>query len=118
MSPEFCRHCGGDLSDDALPGSRQRSSAQNRYMHKEPFPKLAAKFGESIGRTKLILMGEFWGYEPCRVTGVLLPVKCHTADMTVAETTTFLDWLIPWALTEHGVEIDLPPVRTREAVSA
>lgn len=117
MSPEFCRHCGAEWGEiDPTSGHRKRSDAQNRYLHKEPFPKMAAKFGESVARTKLILMGEFWGYEPCKVTGVLLPVKVHTSEMTVAETTTFIDWLIPWALMEHGVEIDLPPFK--EAKSA
>ena len=37
-----------------------------------------------------------------------LPVKVHTSDMTVEEGTAFLDWLIPWALQEHGVEIQTP----------
>lgn len=87
---------------------RQRSLDQNAYLHAEPFPKLAAHWGESIARTKLICMGEFWGWEPCKVTRCYLPVKAHTSDMTVEECTHFIDWLLPWALTEHGVAITLP----------
>lgn len=89
-------------------GPRKRSLDQNAYLHAEPFPALAKAWGESVARTKLICMGQFWGWEPCRVTGAVLPVKAHTSDMTVAECTTFIDWLIPWALTEHGVEIHTP----------
>lgn len=87
---------------------RQRSLDQNAYWHAEPFLKLAKEWGESVERTKLICMGEFWGWEPCKVTKCYLPVKAHTSDMTVEEGVLFTDWLIPWALTEHGVAIDLP----------
>lgn len=88
----------------------KRTPKQNAWLHVEPFPKLAQAWGESIERTKLICMGEFWGYEPTNVKGqrVFLPVKVHTSDMTVPETTTFIDWLVPWAMREHGVEIFLP----------
>ena len=88
--------------------TRRRSLDQNAYLHAEPFPKLSAAWGESITRTKLICMGEFWGWEPCKATRAYLPVKAHTSDMTVEECTTFIDWLIPWAAEEHGVEIQLP----------
>lgn len=94
---------------------KKRSTDQNAYLHAEPFLKLAAKWGESVARTKLICMGEFWGWEPCRITGALLPVKAHTSDMTVEECTTFIDWLIPWGLTEHGVEILEPSGDWQEA---
>lgn len=90
---------------------RSRSVDQNAYLHAEPFPKLAKAWGESVARTKLICMGEFWGWEPCKVTKSFLPVKAHTSDMTVEECTTFIDWLIPWALQEHGVEIKEPAGR-------
>jgi hypothetical protein len=86
----------------------KRTDRQNRYLHAEPFLKLAKKWGESIERTKLICMGEFWGWEPCKVGGTMLPVKAHTSDMTVEECTVFLDWLIPWAAQEHDVAILLP----------
>lgn len=87
---------------------KQRSLDQNAYWHAEPFPKLAAAWGESVDRAKLICMGEFWGWEPCKVTKCFLPVKAHTSDMTIEEGTLFTDWLIPWALTEHGVVIRMP----------
>lgn len=94
---------------------RQRSLDQNAYWHAEPFPKLAKAWGESVERTKLICMGEFWGWEPCRISRQFLPVKAHTSDMTVEEGVTFTDWLIPWALQEHGVEILLPDEWKSEA---
>lgn len=106
---------GCDVWITVEPQKRKRSLDQNAYLHAEPFPKLAAAWGESVSRVKLICMGEFWGYEPCKVTRQFLPVKAHTSDMTVSECSTFIDWLIPWALTEHGVAIDLPNWKTEEA---
>jgi hypothetical protein len=103
------RHFKGQhfaLTLDAV--RRKRSVMQNAYLHAEPFPKLAKAWGESIARTKLICMGEFWGYEPCKVTRQFLPVKVHTSDMTVEECTLFIDWLVPWALMEHGVDVAPP----------
>jgi hypothetical protein len=95
---------------------KQRSLDQNAYLHAEPFPKLAAAMGESVSRTKLICMGEFWGWEMSTAARVLLPVKAHTSDMTVEECTTFIDWLLPWALEEHGVAVELPETwQQREA---
>lgn len=99
-------------------GPRKRSLDQNAYLHAEPFPKLAKAWGESIARTKLICMGQFWGWEPCKVTGLLLPVKAHTSEMTVEECTLFIDWLIPWAADDpHYVEI-LPPMTWLERMAA
>lgn len=94
---------------------RKRSLDQNAYLHAEPFPRLAKEWGESVDRAKLICMGEFWGWEPCKVSRCYLPVKAHTSDMTVEECTTFIDWLIPWALTEHQVSIRLPEEWQQEA---
>lgn len=97
----FCKACQRPF---------KRTLRQNAYWHAEPFLKLAEAWGESVDRAKLICMGTFWGWEPVTIKGVpiLLPVKVHTSDMTVKEGTVFLDWLIPWAAQEHGVEI-FPP---------
>lgn len=87
----------------------QRSVDQNAYLHAVPFPLLAAHFGDSIEGVKYDLMGEKWGLKPSAVDPArLVPVKPSTASMTVEECTEFIDWLIPWALTEHGVSIPLP----------
>jgi hypothetical protein len=116
-NPDRYRFEVGQLKDGAQlvvsvephePGKRKRTLKQNAFWHAEPFFKLAQAWGESVARAKLICMGEFWGWEPCKVTGHMLPVKAHTSDMTVEEGTTFLDWLIPWAAEEHNVEIRLP----------
>lgn len=86
----------------------KRSLDQNAYLHAVPFPILAAHFGDSIEGVKLDLMGECWGWKASSVTGKWLPVKPHTSAMTVEECQFFIDWLLPWAMTEHGIAIPLP----------
>lgn len=88
----------------------KRTLKQNAWLHVEPFPKLAAAMGLSVNQTKFVCMTTYWGWEPVTLRGVrlMVPVKVHTSDMTVTETNTFIDWLVPWAAQEHGVEIILP----------
>lgn len=86
----------------------QRSQDMNKYLHAVPFPILAEYFGDSIEGTKLDLMGECFGWKKSPTTGRDVPVKPHTSDMTVEESTFFVDWLIPWAAQQHGVVIPLP----------
>jgi len=93
----------------------QRSLDQNAYLHAGPFPILAEYFGYSIPEVKLVLMGECWGWHT--VYGKELPIKPSTADMTVEECTYFIDWLLPWAMTEHGVSLPLPDERVAQELS-
>lgn len=86
----------------------KRSLDMNAYLHAVPFPILADWFGDDIEGTKWSLMGECFGWTRCKVTGRDVPLKPHTSDMTVEESKYFVDWLIPWALTNHGAVIPLP----------
>ena len=73
-----------------------------------PFPILMEHFGcNSIEETKLALMGECWGYQRDKITGRELPIKPNTSDMSVDEGVQFTDWMIRWAMVNHGV--DIPP---------
>lgn len=84
----------------------QRSIDQNAYLHAHPFPILAEHFGYTIPEVKLVLMGECFGWK--EVAGRDMPIKPSTSDMTVEECTYFIDWLLPWAMVNHGVKIALP----------
>src|SRR5262245_38812369 len=87
----------------------KRTLEQNAYLHAVPFPILAEHFGCSVEDVKYDLMGERWGWKPSPLNPHrMIPVKPHTSDMTVEECTQFIDWLLPWAATEHGVLIPLP----------
>lgn len=86
----------------------KRSLDQNAYLHTVPFPILAEYFGDSIEGVKYSVMGECWGWKRDRITGREVPVKANTSDMTVDEAAFFIDWLIPWAMTNYGVDIPYP----------
>jgi len=86
----------------------QRSLDQNAYLHAVPFPVLADFFGYSIEEVKYALMGTCFGWRYCTAAGREIPVKPSTASMTVQEASFFIDWLIPWAASEHGVILPLP----------
>ncbi len=82
----------------------QRSLAQNNYIHLAA-SLLADHCGYSLAEMKLILMGECWGWHT--VGDHELPVKPHTADMSVPEAKQFIDWLLPWSA-EHFPEVNVP----------
>jgi hypothetical protein len=87
----------------------QRSLDQNAYLHSVPFPLLAAHFGESVEGIKYALMGEKWGWKTSPLNPFQqVPVRPHSSSMTVAEASEFIEWLVSWAMTEHGVSIPLP----------
>lgn len=87
---------------------KQRTLPQNAYLHAHPFPILARHFGCSINEVKRDLMGECFGWKTSPITGRPVPVKEHTADMNVEDANFFIDWLIPWAIVEQGVELHPP----------
>ena len=86
----------------------RRTLDQNAYIHAVPIPMLADHFGNTIPEMKLALMGECWGWKRDPATGKELPIKPHTSEMDVEECTHFIEWVIPWAATEHQFVIPYP----------
>jgi hypothetical protein len=88
----------------------KRSIEMNKYLHCEtgPFRLLAEHFGEDIPGVKLALMGECFGWVWSKAAGREVPIKGHSSEMTIEESKYFVDWVIPWAAMNHGVEIPLP----------
>lgn len=85
---------------------RQRSLQQSNYLHAVPFAILAEFFGEDIETTKLLVLGECFGWRD--VQGGRIPVKPSTAALTVEETSHLIEWMPPWAMTNFRVRIPLP----------
>lgn len=105
----YLHYLAGRLVDVVIRKKRtQRSLDQNAYLHAVPFPMLADHFGNTIEEMKYALMGECWGWKLDKATGREVPVKAHTSRMTVEECVRFIEWLIPWAMVHHGVQIPLP----------
>lgn len=102
------KHAGKKVAVAIRKPREKRSLDMNAYLHRWPFKLLAEHFGDSIEGTKLDLMGHFFGWTTGPISGRPVPIKPHTSDMSKEESAAFLDWLIPWAKTEHGVSIPLP----------
>jgi len=84
----------------------KRSLDQNALIHAIA-STLADHCGNSLAEMKFELMGACWGWRTLK-SGLVVPVKLHTADMTVEEATQFIDWLYPWCA-EHFPEVRLGP---------
>ena len=59
----------------------KRSLDQNAYLHAIPLPMLAAEWGEDIETTKLLVLGECFGWHETKYGRV--PMKPHTAALKV-----------------------------------
>lgn len=88
----------------------KRSLDMNAYLHAStgPFRLLADHFGEDMTGIKTALAGECFGWIYSKAAGREVPIKPHTSEWTIEESKYFVDWVIPWAATEHGVIIPLP----------
>jgi hypothetical protein len=85
----------------------KRTLDQNAYLHAVPFPILAEYFGDDIESTKLVVLGARFGWKRT-ADGHEVPIKAHTSDLSVEETSDLIEWLPPWAMTNFRVEIPLP----------
>lgn len=88
----------------------KRSRYQNNYLHGVVARILSEHFGYTVSEIKLILLGECFGWKTDPISGRELPVKVHTADLTVEECSELIEWTVQWALVEHGVVIPPPGV--------
>lgn len=85
----------------------QRSIDQNAYLHAVPFALLAEYWGEDMETTKLLCLGECFGWKNTR-DGHRIPIKPSTSALTVEETSHLIEWMPPWAMREFQVAIPLP----------
>lgn len=114
ISPEAFRSASRQWSDgryvmEVRPAEKNRSLAQNAYLHAAVFPVIAEHVGCSVEDIKYDLMGEKWGWKESALdVRRMVPVKPSTSSMTVAECKEFIDWIIPFALDKFGIELLLP----------
>lgn len=85
----------------------KRSLDQNSYWHGVVFPLVSEYTGYTIPETKLVLLGECFGWQ--KIGGHDVPIKPSTSDLTVEEGSRFTEFFGPWAV-EHcgGLQIPLP----------
>jgi hypothetical protein len=89
----------------------QRTLDQNAYLHAVPVPMIAEEWGEDIEATKLLLLGECFGWR--ETAHGRIPVKPSTSRLSTEEFSHFIEWIVRWAamprnVCEHGFRIPLP----------
>lgn len=94
----------------------RRSLDQNRYWWAEPVKRLADHCGYTDAQMHYALLGECFGYTT-GPTGQPVPVKPSSSDLTVAEFTQLIEWVLTWAPAELQVEI-MPPQTWQERHAA
>lgn len=85
----------------------KRSLDQNAYIHAVPFPIFADYWGEDISTTKLLLLGEKFGWRDLG-DGKRIPLKPSTSDLSTDEMSEFIEWMPVWGMTDFGLRIPLP----------
>ncbi len=85
----------------------QRSLDQNSYLHAVPVAILAEEWGEDVETTKLLILGECFGWRDAK-DGHRLPMKPSTSALTVEEFSKLIEWLPVWAMFNFRVHIPLP----------
>lgn len=85
----------------------KRSLDQNAYIHAVPLPIFSEYWGEDISTTKLLLLGEKFGWREFD-DGKRIPVKPSTSDLSTDEMSEFIEWMPVWGMTNFGLHIPLP----------
>lgn len=101
------RFAGKDVDVTIRIHREQRSLDQNAYLHAVPFLLLSEYWGEDIETTKLLVLGECFGWRDFP-DGRRIPMKSSTAALNTEETSRLIEWMPPWAMTHFGVSIPLP----------
>lgn len=98
---------GQDVEVTVRKERTRRTLDQNAYIHAVPVPMFAEEWGEDIETTKLLCLGECFGWKNTR-DGHRIPIKPSTSALTVEETSHLIEWMPPWAMREFQVAIPLP----------
>jgi hypothetical protein len=98
---------GRDVEITVRRRREQRSLDMNAYWHAVPFALLSEYWGEDIETTKLLVLGECFGWRELG-EGRRIPLKPSTAALSVEEGSHLTNWIPPWAMTQFGVNVPLP----------
>lgn len=97
----------GRMRISVEPIGEKRSLDQNAYWWAVPVKILAEHCGYTDSQMHYALLGECFGYTS-GPTGKAVPVKPSSSELTVAEFTQLIEWVLTWAPTELGVIIPGP----------
>ncbi len=85
----------------------QRSLNQSNYWWGVPVPMLAEHCGYTPSQMHYALLGECFGYRVGPM-GQPVPNKPSSSDLTTAEFSHLIEWVLTWGPTELGVNIPAP----------
>lgn len=97
---------GQDVEVTVRKERTRRTLDQNAYIHAVPVPMFAEEWGEDIETTKLLLLGECFGWRETQYGRV--PTKPSTAALSVDDMSHFIEWMPPWGMTNFRMNIPLP----------
>lgn len=88
----------------------RRSLDQNAYLWGVAYPVLAEALGYDHHEHELLhyaLLSECFGsvYDPR--SGITAPART-SSQLTTKEFSNYMEWLVRWAVTEHGCRVPLP----------
>lgn len=105
---ETLRHVAGQRVEVLLRKHRtNRSLAYNDYFHAVPVAILSEYWGEDVEATKLLILGEAFGWHDTK-DGHRFPMKPSSSALTNEEFSRLVDWLPTWAMQQFNVTIPLP----------
>lgn len=87
---------------------RQRTSDQNRYLHKVPFELIADHTGHSLAEVKRLCLAARFGAVGVDERGWPVPVVEHTSSLTVDEGSSLIEFLPAWALDTFQGRLEIP----------
>jgi hypothetical protein len=103
LRAQHLRHLAGKRVEIIVRKERtQRSLDQNAYLHAIPFSMLAEEWGEDIETTKLLVLGECFGWRDL-ANGARIPMKPSSAALTVDECSHLIEWIVKWAAVPGNV---------------
>lgn len=85
----------------------KRSLDQNAYWWAVPVKVLAEHCGYTENQMHYALLGECFGFT-AGPTGLTVPVKPSSSDLSVEEFGKLIDWVLVWAPSELGCALQSP----------
>jgi hypothetical protein len=107
------RHTGRLCVLSLRPRRAKRSLDQNAWIWGVAYPRLAEELGydrHEIPDLHYSLVALWGGTHRDPRTGVEVPNK-HSSALTTVEFGEFMEWLVRWAASEHGIVLTLPDER-------
>lgn len=103
----MARFVGKQVLVTVRPKAVKRSLDQNAYWWAEPVKRLAEYCGNTPSQMHYALLGECFGYTAGPL-GQAVPVKPSSSELSTAEFSHLIEWVLLFGPSELGVQIEPP----------